>query len=146
MARVGVDHLVDRPYGELSGGQRQRTLIARALAAEPELLALDEPTNGMDPAAELSTMDLLRELQGGDGGIAIVMVSHRLENVANYARTLAFVDKDKGLFRVGPLAEMLRPEALGALYGRAVEVREEQGRWLVYPTSERAGPSPGGRP
>ena len=136
MARVGVEHLAARAYGELSGGQRQRTLIARALAAEPELLALDEPTNGMDPAAELGTMDLLRELQRGDGRIAIVMVSHRLENVANYARALAFVDKDKALFRVGSLAEMLRPEALGALYGRGVEVREERGRWLVYPTAQ----------
>jgi ABC-type Mn2+/Zn2+ transport system ATPase subunit len=134
MARVGVDHLADRAYGELSGGQRQRTLIARALAAQPELLALDEPTNGMDPAAELATMDLLRELHGG-GGLAIAMVSHRLENVANYARSLAFVDKGQRLFRVGPLREMLRPEALGALYGRAVEVHEEKGRWLVYPTS-----------
>ncbi len=63
------------------------------------------------------------------------MVSHRLENVANYARTLAFVDKDKALFRVGALGEMLRPEALGALYGRSVAVREENGRRFVYPTS-----------
>jgi len=134
MARVGIEHLVARPYGDLSGGQRQRTLIARALAAEPELLVLDEPTNGMDPSAELSTMDLLRDLHQG-GRLAIVMVSHRLENVANYARTLAFVDKDQRLFRVGPLEEMLRPEALGALYGRPVAVRELDGRRLVYPTN-----------
>jgi ABC-type Mn2+/Zn2+ transport system ATPase subunit len=135
MARVGIEDLAGQQYGELSGGQRQRTLIARALAADPELLALDEPTNGMDPAAELATMDLLRELHGG-GKLAIVMVSHRLENVANYARALAFVDKDQALFRVGGLDEMLRPEALGALYGRAVAVRHENGRWFVYPTSD----------
>jgi ABC-type cobalamin/Fe3+-siderophores transport system ATPase subunit len=79
-------------------------------------------------------MDLLRELHGS-GKLAIVMVSHRLENVANYARSLAFVDKDQALFRVGSLDEMLRPEALGALYGRAVSVRQENGRWFVYPTS-----------
>lgn len=132
LARVGVEHLAERRFGELSGGQRQRTLIARALAAEPELLALDEPTSGMDPAAELALMDLLRDLNGS-GGLAVVMVSHRLEAVANYARALAFVDKDQGLFRVGSLDEMLRPEALGALYGRAVAVREEAGRRLVYP-------------
>jgi ABC-type Mn2+/Zn2+ transport system ATPase subunit len=138
MARVGIENLMDQQYGELSGGQRQRTLIARALAADPELLALDEPTNGMDPGAELATMDLLAELHGG-GKLAIVMVSHRLENVANYARRLALVDKDKGLFRVGPLDEMLRPEALGALYGRTVEVREVNGRRLVYPTNAKGG-------
>jgi ABC-type cobalamin/Fe3+-siderophores transport system ATPase subunit len=138
MERVGVAQLAARPYGELSGGQRQRTLIARALAADPELLALDEPTNGMDPAAELATMDLLRELHAA-GGLAIVMVSHRLENVANYARSLAFVDREKGLFRVGPLEEMLRPDALGELYGRAVAVREEGGRRFVYPTNGGGG-------
>jgi ABC-type Mn2+/Zn2+ transport system ATPase subunit len=134
MARVRLEHLHDHAYGDLSGGQRQRTLIARALAADPELLVLDEPTSGMDPAAELATMDLLRELHAG-GGLSIVMVSHRLENVANYAHTLAFVDKDQRLFRVGPLGEMLRPEALSALYGRSVAVRELEGRWLVYPTN-----------
>jgi zinc/manganese transport system ATP-binding protein len=143
MARVGVEHLEDLPYGELSGGQRQRTLIARALAAEPELLALDEPTNGMDPAAELATMDLLRDLHGS-GRVAIVMLSHRLEAVANYTRSLAFVDKDQALFRVGTLEQMLLPEALGALYGRPVAVREVDGRRLVYPTDgalDRPGPS-----
>ena len=132
LARVGIEELHGRRYGELSGGQRQRTLIARALAAEPELLAVDEPTNGMDPAAELATMDVLRDLHDV-GGLAVVMVTHRLDAVANHARRLAFVDKDAGLFRVGPLDEMLRPEALSALYGRAVVVREEAGWRYVLP-------------
>jgi ABC-type Mn2+/Zn2+ transport system ATPase subunit len=129
---VGMAGIARRMYRDLSGGQRQRTLIARALATEPELLALDEPTSGMDPAAELNTMDLVRDLWRG-GRLAVVMVSHRLETVANYAKTLAMVDKDQALFRVGPLEEMLRPEALGALYGRPVAVREEAGRRVVYP-------------
>jgi ABC-type Mn2+/Zn2+ transport system ATPase subunit len=132
LQRVGIGELAARRYGDLSGGQRQRTLIARALAAEPELLAVDEPTNGMDPAAELATMDVLRDLHAG-GALAVVMVSHRLDAVANYARTLAFVDHERGLFRVGTLDEMLRPEPLSTLYGRAVEVRELGGRRLVQP-------------
>ena len=134
LARVGLGDLWGRSFGTLSGGQRQRTLIARALAAEPRLLALDEPTNGMDPSAELSAMDLLRDLHRA-GGIAVVMISHRLEAVANYARRLAFVDKDQGLWKVGPLEEMLRPEALSRLYGREVIVREEDGRRFVYPVA-----------
>jgi ABC-type Mn2+/Zn2+ transport system ATPase subunit len=137
LARVGVEDLAGRWYGELSGGQRQRTLIARALVADPELLALDEPTNGMDPGAELATMDLLRDLQRG-GGPAIVMVSHRIEAVANYARALAFVDQERALFRVGPLAEMLRPDALEALYGRPVAVRDVNGRRVVVPDGGQA--------
>jgi ABC-type Mn2+/Zn2+ transport system ATPase subunit len=132
LGRVGIGDLAERRYADLSGGQRQRTLIARALAAEPELLAVDEPTNGMDPAAELGTMDVLRDLHAS-GALAIVMVSHRLDAVANHARTLAFVDQERGLFRIGSLEEMLRPEPLSLLYGRAVEVRREGGRWLVQP-------------
>jgi ABC-type Mn2+/Zn2+ transport system ATPase subunit len=134
LGRVGLGDLWSRSFRTLSGGQRQRTLIARALAAEPRLLALDEPTNGMDPAAELSAMDLLRELHAA-GGIAVVMISHRLEAVANYARRLAFVDREKPLWKVGPLAEMLEPASLSALYGREVVVREEGGRRFVYPVA-----------
>ncbi len=139
LGRVGLGDLWSRSFGTLSGGQRQRALIARALAAEPRLLALDEPTNGMDPAAELSAMDLLRELHRA-GGLAIVMISHRLDAVANYALRLAFVDKDQALWKVGPLSDMLRPEALSRLYGRAVVVREEDGRRLVYPLAGGEGP------
>jgi ABC-type Mn2+/Zn2+ transport system ATPase subunit len=132
LARVGIEDLAGWRFGELSGGQRQRTLIARALVGNPELLALDEPTNGMDPGAELATMDLLRGLQEG-GGPAIVMISHRIEAVANYARSFVFVDKDVPLFRAGPLEEMLRPESLEALYRRPVTVREEGGRRVIVP-------------
>ncbi len=132
LARLGIEELASRPFRTLSGGQRQRTLIARALATEPELLALDEPTNGMDPSAELAAMDLLAELHRTES-LAIVMVSHRLEAVANYARHLAFVDKDHALWRLGGLSEMLQPDALSALYRRPVVVREEGGRRFVYP-------------
>ena len=68
------------------------------------------------------------------------MISHRLEAVANYARRLAFVDKDQALWQVGPLGEMLRPEALSRLYGRDVIVREEGGRFFVYPVAGGEGP------
>lgn len=119
LARVGMEGAERRRYGDLSGGQRQRVLIARALAGAPELLALDEPTNGMDPAAELSTMEVIDALHAA-GGLAVVLVSHRLESVAAHARSLAFVDKDRGLFRVGPVERMLQPTELLALYGRKV--------------------------
>jgi ABC-type Mn2+/Zn2+ transport system ATPase subunit len=139
LERVGIAHLARTRLGELSGGQRQRTLIARALVGDPELVVLDEPTNGMDPAAELATMDLLRELHAG-GQLAVVMVSHRLEAVANYARRLAFVDKDRALFRVGSLETMLTSEALGGLYGRAVAVHEVGGRRVVTPVDGEVRP------
>jgi ABC-type Mn2+/Zn2+ transport system ATPase subunit len=119
LVAVGVAALADRPFRELSGGQRQRTLIARALAAEPQLLALDEPTSGMDPAGELDVMELVEELNRARG-LAVVVISHRLEAVAGRASQLAFVDHRRGVWRVGPREEMLTPEALLTLYGRAV--------------------------
>jgi ABC-type cobalamin/Fe3+-siderophores transport system ATPase subunit len=67
------------------------------------------------------------------------MVSHRIEAVANYARTLAFVDQDADLFKVGPLETMLRPEALEALYRRKVIVREEGGRRVVLAANGEGG-------
>jgi ABC-type Mn2+/Zn2+ transport system ATPase subunit len=132
LARTGISALSARPFRTLSGGQRQRTLLARALAAQPDLLVLDEPTNGMDPGAELATLDLLRELHGG-GRLAIVMVSHRIEAVVNYARTIALVDWERRVWTRGGVDEVLRSDALPTLYGRGVAVREEGGRRYVHP-------------
>jgi ABC-type Mn2+/Zn2+ transport system ATPase subunit len=132
LARVGIADLAERRFGTVSGGQRQRTLIARALAAEPDLLALDEPTNGMDPAAELASLDVLRSLHAA-GDFAIVMISHRIEAVVNYATRIALIDHERGLWRIGSVDEMLDDEALAALYGRRVLVREENGRRFLHP-------------
>jgi ABC-type Mn2+/Zn2+ transport system ATPase subunit len=117
--RVGMAEVAPRRYGDLSGGQRQRVLIARALAGDPELLALDEPTNGMDPAAELATMEVIDALHSANG-LAVVLVSHRIESVAAHASTLAYVDRERALFRIGPVRLMLQPEELATLYGRPV--------------------------
>jgi zinc transport system ATP-binding protein len=67
-----------RRYGELSGGQRQRILIARALATQPSLLLLDEPTAGVDPDAEAAIVEVLHALRG-EHDIAIWMVTHQLQ-------------------------------------------------------------------
>jgi ABC-type Mn2+/Zn2+ transport system ATPase subunit len=70
-----------RRYGELSGGQRQRVLLARALATQPELLLLDEPTAGIDPETERAILDLLRELRDAQG-LSIWMVTHHVHALA----------------------------------------------------------------
>jgi manganese/zinc/iron transport system ATP- binding protein len=75
-------------YAALSGGQRQRILLARALATEPELLLLDEPTAGVDPEAERAILDLLRELRD-TRGLSIWLVTHHLHAIRGRAdRTL----------------------------------------------------------
>ncbi len=73
---VGLADLAGGPFWELSGGQKQRVLIARALAVEPELMLLDEPTAGVDPAAEDAIMAAIERLHAG--GLTVVLVSHQL--------------------------------------------------------------------
>lgn len=84
LGKLGVLELKDRCYRELSGGQQQRVLLARALCAAGELLILDEPVTGLDPAA---AQDLYRTLAylNKTEGIAIVMVTHDMENALRYA-------------------------------------------------------------
>lgn len=73
LERADVSDLADRPYGALSGGQRRRVLVARALASEPRLLVLDEPTANMDAASENRLYKVLGELKGST---TIVVVTH----------------------------------------------------------------------
>ncbi len=78
LARVGLSHCAPRPFGTLSGGEAQRALIARALASEPELLLLDEPTANIDAQAEAEIYKLIRSLKSK---ITIVMVTHNIRSI-----------------------------------------------------------------
>src|SRR5882672_656966 len=116
---IGIEHLADAPLHALSGGQHQRVLIARAIAAEPELLVLDEPTSGMDPAAERIFLELVARLKSAHN-LSVVLVTHQLTAIPGFADEVALVDRERGLFEVGPAEQMLDPERLGRLYGRVV--------------------------
>ncbi len=131
---VGITALLDQRYRTLSGGQKQRTLIARALAAEPTVLVLDEPTNGMDLPAEHAIMELVRRLHDEDR-LTVVMVSHLLNVVASYVARLAIVGE--GRVEVGPVGTMLTAEKLTALYGTAVRVHRIDGAAVVLPGDAR---------
>jgi zinc transport system ATP-binding protein len=80
LAAVGLADRASAPVGTLSGGQQQRTLIARALAAEPELLILDEPTAGVDAASQEAFAEALRSFL--DGGGSVLLVAHELGPLA----------------------------------------------------------------
>ncbi len=82
METSGVFHLRDRLVGNLSGGERQKTFIARALAAEPRLLILDEPTTGVDVQSREEFHALLRRLNT-DLGLTILFVSHDVDVMKN---------------------------------------------------------------
>jgi ABC-type Mn2+/Zn2+ transport system ATPase subunit len=124
---VGIAHLAERRYAELSGGQQQRTLVARALAAGPNFLVLDEPTQGMDLASSTGILELIDRLH--QRGITTLISSHRLNIVANYVDTIALVH-DGGI-QMGPRGDLLTRENLSSLYGLTVEVLHSDGDRIV---------------
>src|SRR5207248_10488360 len=109
LEQVGLADLADRPFWALSGGQKQRVLIARALAVEPNILLLDEPTAGVDPGAATTIMDLLTRLNC-DQGLTVVLVSHHLRLVRSLVRSVLWVE-DGGASK-GATEVMLAPERL----------------------------------
>jgi ABC-type Mn2+/Zn2+ transport system ATPase subunit len=140
MEHVGITDLANRSYPNLSGGQKQRALIARALVGDPNLLILDEPTNGMDLVSETAIMELVRRLHDEDR-ITVLMVSHLLNTVASYARRIAIVGD--GSLREGTVDEMVSTEALSALYRMQVRVFDVDGRKVILPPEAGSRVAPG---
>jgi len=119
LEHVRVAEIRSRRFNDLSGGQKQRVLIARALAAKPDVLVLDEPTNGMDLSSRVSILDLITSLHSNDG-LTVIMVSHLLDDVANHVRRIAIVEQE--FFRVGTVQEVLTGDNLTAMYRMPVRV------------------------
>ena len=99
LALVGIsEELFERSPFELSGGQMRRVAIAGILAMEPNVLVLDEPTAGLDPAGRQELMDIFKQLHAN--GMTIVLVTHLMDDVANYADWVYVMEKGK-LIRSG---------------------------------------------
>jgi zinc transport system ATP-binding protein len=90
IVRVGLEPFADRPLRTLSGGMQQRAFIAKALAAQPSLLVLDEPTTGVDAESQESIAALLAGLHG-ELGVTIVYVSHEFGAVEQHVERLVLV-------------------------------------------------------
>ncbi len=128
LTHVAIQDLHKLAYKDLSGGQRQRVLIARALATEPEVLILDEPTNGMDLPSRLAILELIRHLHE-EGGLTVVMVSHLLDDVANYVRRIAIVERN--FFQAGPVDEVLTGPNLSKVYNMPVSVERLHDKTII---------------
>ena len=116
VADCDLGGLVHRQFRELSEGQKQRTLVARALAADPSLLVLDEPTSAMDLHAERELFSLLRRL-AERRGLGVVVVSHQLHHVLQVASHLLLVDRDQDALVAGPRPEVVCHPAFRQRYG-----------------------------
>ena len=117
--KVSLGGLEEKDYWALSGGQRQRALVARALVRRPSVLILDEPTNGLDLAAEDTLLRFLAGLNQQEQ-LTILFVTHTVALAARYATHLAFFHA--GSVLAGPRQELLNRHTLAHVYGVDVDV------------------------
>ena len=119
MQAAGIDTLAPRFFNELSGGERQRVIIAMALAQEPRLLLLDEPTSHLDIKYQVETLELVQRLNR-ERGVTVIAAMHDLNLAARYfPRLLLF---QRGIVADAGPAEVLEPKLLSRVYGVNVQV------------------------
>ena len=104
LASVGVADAADTRYANLSGGQRRRTLVGTAIVNDPDVLFLDEPTTGIDPAGRRAVWSLIEELAGA--GTTVFLTSHYMEEVDRLADRVAVLD-DGEVVASGTPAELI---------------------------------------
>lgn len=131
MERCGVAPFRKREIQTLSGGERQRVRIARALAQEPRVLLLDEPTVALDMHYEMAIFRLLGELRSGEG-VAIVVVTHNVNLAARFADHLVLM-KEGRVAVEGPPSDVVTPAQMSAVFDWPVS---------VVTHSFREGPAP----
>lgn len=120
MAETDVLSLADRMVSDLSGGERQRVMIARALAQEPAILLLDEPTSFLDINHQLDICSLIARLRA-ERRLTVVLVSHDLNIASQYCDRLLIL-KEGRLSWLGTPSDTIRPEILRMVYGCDVVV------------------------
>ena len=101
LQEVSAEELAREPYGHLSEGQKQRVLMARAIASDPNVLLLDEPTSAMDPIAEQAIFELIDGLRQARG-LAVMIASHAMSVLPAIATHVIFLDRDDQIVLAGP--------------------------------------------
>ena len=120
LAQVGAEHLRDRWMHEISGGEKQRVVLARALAQQPLVLLLDEPTLHLDIRAQIDLLCRLRHL-ADEHRYTIIVVTHDLGLAAEFADQIVLLHRGKCL-RVGPPAAVYQRELLEQVFEVPLEI------------------------
>lgn len=128
LEQVGLGAMWHRSVTSLSGGERQLVLIARALAQQPRLLLLDEPTSHLDLGNKRRLLDLLRTLTRQ--GVTILLTTHE-PDVAAAVATHGVLMRAGQVLQNGPLDEIFTADSLSAVYNTPVEVHQQDGRRMI---------------
>lgn len=151
LRRFGVGYLEGKQMWKLSEGERTRVLICRALMADPELAILDEPTTGLDLGGRELVVKALGDLGTEDSARAVVLVTHRLEEIPAGFDHIAVMGRRSGGERIahavkarggnpapgtiiytGDLEHGLTAERVSEVFGLPLDVRHEGGRWQAF--------------
>jgi iron complex transport system ATP-binding protein len=120
LAQVSAEHLTDRWMDQISGGEKQRVILARALAQQPLLLLLDEPTLHLDIGAQVDLLETLHRL-ARENRYSVVVVTHELNLVGEYADQVVLLQKGKCL-RVGAPAAVYQRDLLEQVFQTQLSV------------------------
>jgi iron complex transport system ATP-binding protein len=136
LAQVNADALRDRWMDELSGGEKQRVILARALAQQPSLLLLDEPTQHLDIGGKVELLRRLRKL-ADENRYTVLVVTHELNLAAEFSDRVVLLHKGKSL-KVGTPAEVYERDLLSEVFEAQLEVEmRPTGRPRVVLTGTR---------
>jgi len=112
---VNAEHLANRYFDELSGGERQKVFIARALAQEPEVLLLDEPTSNLDLKHQLEILSIIRSL-AKERNLTVLMAMHDLNLACRFSDVLVMLCNGR-IYAVGSPSEVITPDNIRKVYG-----------------------------
>ncbi len=133
MRTTDTTHLSERQFSEISGGEKQRVMMACAIAQEPEVLLLDEPTTALDIKYQLEIISILDRLNRHDG-MTLILAMHDLHLASKYCRRLILIDQGK-IIKDGTPEEVLQKEILESVYGVQLKVFHdpEDGSIMISP-------------
>ena len=124
MELAGVTHLIGKSCSQISGGELQLVLIARALAAEPKYLILDEPESGLDFRNQLVVLDLIEKLQR-DKNLTVILNTHYPDHALRISDKVLLLFGG-GIYQFGRTPQMLTPEHLRSLFGVEIAMTQER--------------------
>jgi ABC-type Mn2+/Zn2+ transport system ATPase subunit len=129
LQNVAMSSFLDTPLGNLSGGQQRRVFIARALAQNPEILLLDEPTTGIDSPTSHSIIELIRKLHK-ELRLTIIFVTHEINMISAFIDRLVLLNKH--IIACGKPKDILVKDILSKVYGKEVMILErERGAYVI---------------
>ncbi len=129
LERLGIAHLAGRPVAHMSSGEAKRTLIARALAHDPQTLLFDEPSNALDIAAQLQLRETLREL--AQSGMGILLITHHVSEIIPEIERVVLLREGR-ILADGPKAVILTEENLTKLFQAKVRLGQHDGYFHLY--------------